>query len=130
MHGDDLRDSRLSSPQTSSPHLIATPKSHRTTSPPTSHQDDVSANSAPSSATKGKGKHKAQQLVEPLRLEAHPASRSLENATRPRSGLGQREKKRKVKVTLPSFITYISLSALCSRRPRKNFEKLLKNVLG
>lgn len=54
---DDKPGSRSSSPQTPLLHPITTPKSHFTSSPPTSHHD-VSANSRDSSASKGKGKGK------------------------------------------------------------------------
>ncbi|KAF9452158.1 hypothetical protein P691DRAFT_772498 [Macrolepiota fuliginosa MF-IS2] len=93
----DNCDNRPSSPQTSSPHLIATPKSQFPSSPPTSHHDDLSVNSAPSSS---KGKiSRSRHSVAPIRF---PSPRpegfdNLENATRPRSTLGQRGKKQKVK---------------------------------
>ncbi|KAF5364311.1 hypothetical protein D9756_000776 [Leucocoprinus leucothites] len=93
IHDEDKFDDRLSSPQSPSPHLLATPNSHRTSSPPTSYHDHASGNSASSSASKGKGKAlKVKSLVAPFSLEMN--AHTLESVTRPRSNLSQGEKKR------------------------------------
>lgn len=102
MDHDDKGNSRPSSPQTSSPRLIVTPDSQLTSSPPTSHHDDVSANSAPSSTSKGKGKaSKARKSVAPLRFGSHQPEDldRMENIARLRATLAPRGKKRKIKVT-------------------------------
>lgn len=105
MRNDDKQDNRSSSPQTSPLHPIATPKSHLTSSPPTSHHDDVSIDSTESSGSKGKGKtRKPRHSVVPIRFTSREREGfdDLQNAMRPRSSLMRREKK-KVKVNWSFF---------------------------
>lgn len=100
-----------SSPQSPSSHLLATPNSRRTSSPPTSHHD---ANSAPSSASKRNGgvlESKNTVVMLPLGEKRTVDTRDLEgaSATRSHGRLSQREKKQRVKVKFSYAFYHLTL---------------------
>ena len=88
LQDEDKRPICPSSPQSPSPHPLTTPISRRTSSPPTSHHDAISA---PSSTSK--------QMTVPLSSgEEH--MHSFEDAVQSYGKLGPRETKRRIKVKL------------------------------
>ncbi len=130
MDQNDKRGTHFSSPETSPLHPIATPKSQPTTSPPTSHHDDVSANSAASSASKGKGKaSKARHTVAPLRFDSPPPEDSdNENTMRSRKTQGRREKKQKVKVNKFAPVVHQTLTSCSRHPPKKRYRRPTESV--
>jgi mediator of replication checkpoint protein 1 len=110
---DNILGSRSSSPRTPLLHPIATPKSHCTSSPPTSHHE-VSTNSRESSASKGKGKNYESQLSvapAPYSPHGHEGPDGFPDSTQSQSTVKPTKKKIKVSYRLCPYILLTCSSA-------------------